>query len=117
MEPMKNGIMKNHLQKTLKRVQYKKMAEPVTITLVSKDQHCASSTISDQIVREVLSEVKNRHPEIEMKRVKLRADETCTIPGIQIHQFPSLLLNGKQITAGSIITEERLEQLIQNIIK
>lgn len=103
------------MQKGSKRVQYKVMAEPVTITLVSKDQHCASCTISDQIVREVLNEVKKKHPEITIRRIKLAAGEKCGLPGVDIQQFPALLLNGRQITAGSIITEERLEQLIKNL--
>lgn len=89
------------------------MAEPVTITLVSKDQHCISCTISDQIVREVLTEVKKKHPEIHMKHVRVGANEKCTVSGVTIHQFPALLVNGKQVSAGSIITENRLEQLIK----
>jgi hypothetical protein len=91
------------------------MAEPVTITLVSKDQHCASCTISDQIVREVLREIQTKHPDIQINHVKLRADEECTVPGVEIHQFPALLVRGKQVSAGSIITENRLEQLIKSM--
>lgn len=90
------------------------MAEPVTIILVSKDQHCASCTISDQIVREVLEEFKKKHPEIHVEQINLESDEECKVPGVEIQQFPSILLNGKQITAGSIITEDRLEQLIKS---
>ena len=89
------------------------MAEPVTITMVSKDQHCASCTISDQIVREVLKGLKKKHPEIHIRRIKIGANEKCTVPGVEIHQFPTLLLNGRQISAGSIITEDRLEQLLK----
>ncbi len=91
------------------------MAEPITITLVSKDQYCASCTISDQIVREVLSDIRKKHPDIRIKHIKLRSDEECTVPGVEIHQFPALLVNGKQVSAGSIITEDRLEQLIKSM--
>ena len=91
------------------------MADSISIILVSKDQHCLSCTLSDQIVREVLQQIKKKHPSYSVKHIQLSADQKCTIPAIKIHQFPSLILNDKQITAGSIITEERLEELINNI--
>jgi len=91
------------------------MGPNVKITLISKDQHCLSCTMSDQIVREVLQQIKTKNPEYQITYISLDADQECTIPAVKIHQFPSILLNNKQITAGSIITEERLEELINEI--
>jgi len=91
------------------------MAESITILLVSQDQHLNSAAMSDQIVREVLQQVKKNHPKYSIKHIQLAPDQKCTLPAVKIHQFPSLILNGKQITAGSIISEERLDQLIKNI--
>ncbi|MFP4562361.1 MAG: hypothetical protein ACLFRY_03540 [Spirochaetia bacterium] len=86
----------------------------VTITLISRKQHCISCEITDRIVREAIESVDRRRADIEARYIEL--DETEPSPVfLKTERYPAVLIDGKQISAGEIVTEKRLLDLLANI--
>lgn len=84
------------------------------ITLVSRKQHCISCNITDRIVRDAVESVDRKLSDVEVRHIDLDEIEPSPVP-LEPERYPALLINGKQISAGEVVTEEKLLDLLANI--
>ena len=94
------------------------MSEPVAIrvTLVRLKNPCNACIIVGRLLLESVERVKRDRPDIAFEQIEL-ADvrEAPRIPGIEVERFPSLLLNGEQISAGSMVTPRDLNEMMERL--
>jgi hypothetical protein len=75
---------------------------------------CTACVIIDQAVHEVVGKLKTLFPDLEIaERVLESPKEARSVEGLEIERFPALLLNGEQLTAGSIPNRRELERTIR----
>jgi hypothetical protein len=84
------------------------------ITLVSRKQHCISCDITDRIVREAIESVDRKRTDIEARYIELDEIEPSPV-FLKTERYPAVLIDGRQISAGEVVTEEKLLELLANI--
>jgi hypothetical protein len=85
----------------------------VAITLVSLEQPCSACIIIEGHIKEMLSKLEKRMDYIRMEHVIIdNLKEIHRIEGLEVEKFPALILDGEQITAGSL---PPLDQLLFEI--
>ena len=84
------------------------------IILVSRKQHCISCDITDRIVREAVDAVDRRRPDIEVRLIELDEVEPSPVR-LEREGYPAVLIDGRQVSAGEVVTEEKLLDLLANI--
>ena len=91
-------------------------SSPVRITIVRLKNPCNACIIVGRLLVESIERVRQEWPELEVEERELEdVREAVNVPGIEIERFPALLLNGDQITAGSMITPRDLSRLVECI--
>ena len=84
------------------------------IILVSRKQHCISCDITDRIVREAVDAVDRRRPDIEVRLIELDEVEPSPVR-LEREGYPAVLIDGKQVSGGEVVTQEKLLDLLANI--
>mgnify|MGYP006297228031 CR=1 FL=1 len=84
------------------------------ITLVSRKQHCISCDITDRIVRESLKSVDRKRGDVEVEYLELDEIEPSPV-ALDTERYPAVLIDGRQVSAGEVVTEEKLLELLANI--
>lgn len=85
----------------------------VNITLVSLEQPCSACLIIEGHLKEMLGKIEKRMDYINIEHIVLEnLKDLHRIEGLEVEKFPGLILNGEQITAGSL---PPLDQLLSQI--
>jgi len=88
---------------------------PVHITLVRLKNPCNACIIVGRLLIESIERACRERPDVEFTETEL-ADirDAAKVPGVEIERFPAILLNGEQVTAGSMITPRELLKLMES---
>lgn len=87
----------------------------VRLTLVRLAKACSSCAIVENLVREAVGRVRAEIPELDVsEHVVDSPREIAGVPNLEVERFPALILEGEQITAGSIITPRDLRRLVES---
>jgi hypothetical protein len=84
------------------------------ITLVSRKQHCISCDITDRIVRQAVESVSRRRPDLDVRYIDLDEIEPSPVE-LETERYPAVLIDGKQVSGGEVVTEEKLLEILANI--
>lgn len=83
------------------------------LTMITLEYPCTACIIIDGLLKEVLQKVKNTVPEVDTELIILKhPKELYDIEGIEVEKFPILMLDGEQISAGSLLTPKQIAKLI-----
>lgn len=89
----------------------------VRLKLVTLVQACSSCAIVETLVRESVEKVLAKAPNVEYEATFVGTpQEIEAVPNLEVERFPALLVNGEQITAGSIITPRDLEEIVADAV-
>ncbi len=88
-------------------------AEGMKIQVVSMKDQCTACYITENLVKEVVAECLGQFPGLELEVLSLDHPSRCRdVPGLEIEKFPAVLINGWQVSAGKILLEDELIELI-----
>ncbi len=84
------------------------------IELITLRNPCAACVIITQAAREVVAKLQKMFPELESgERMLERPGEAASVSGLEVERFPALLIDGEQVTAGTIPNRRELERGIR----
>lgn len=90
------------------------MASKVVVTLIEAQQPCTACLITGNLIKEMLDRIKKDHSYLEIKEIKLEnLKDVHSIEGLEVENFPALIVNGEQVTAGSLPMKRQLISLIE----
>lgn len=83
------------------------------IKMVTMEEPCSSCVIIVGALREILQRFSERYQEVNVEVVELKhPSEVYSVEGLEVEKFPALIINGEQISAGSIVTLRQLEGMM-----
>lgn len=90
----------------------------VKITLISLKQPCSACLIIGGLVVEMLGKIIRDCNYVYIENIELdNLKDVHSIEGLEIENFPAIIINGEQITAGSLPMEEQLISIIRREAK
>lgn len=91
------------------------MSKNVTFYLVSLKEPCTACKIISGLLKDMIKKLEKRYSNVETYYITLNhPDEASTIEGLEIKRFPALLINSKQITAGTLPGFNELVMLLDS---
>lgn len=86
----------------------------VKITLIALNQPCTACLIMEGLIWEMLYKINMEYGYVSLESVKLdNLKDIHSIEGLEVESFPAILINGEQITAGSIPMKAHLISIIE----
>jgi len=86
----------------------------IKITLVSLKDPCTACNIIYGLIKETLEKIQKEYSNVEVDFIELEHIKNASeVEGLEVEKFPAVLVNGEQITAGSLITKKQLVSIIQ----
>ncbi|HHW48308.1 MAG TPA: thioredoxin family protein [Clostridiaceae bacterium] len=86
----------------------------VKITLVSLKDPCTACNIIFGLIKETLEKIQKEYSNVEIDFVELEHIKNASeVEGLEVEKFPAVLVNGEQITAGSLLTKQQLVSIIE----
>lgn len=83
------------------------------LTMITLEYPCTACVIIDGLLKEIMQKVKNLIPEVETEIIILKhPKELYAIDGIEVEKFPIIMLDGEQISAGSLLSTKQIISLI-----
>ena len=91
----------------------KSMGDKVTLKMVTLKEPCTACVILDGLLKEMLEKLRKKNGNIEVEIVELdHIRDVYDIEGVEVEKFPLLLINGEQVTAGTLPSQRRLMEII-----
>jgi len=86
----------------------------MTVTLVTMVHPCSACLINDNLMRELFTSLKDSNPDVSFTVTVLNhLRELPSVEGLEVESLPAVLIDGEQITAGSLLHRRQLEGIIQ----
>ena len=84
-----------------------------TIQVISLKNPCSACLIVGGAVNEMLDKLKKDHENIKVERLVLEdLRQVHSVKGLEVEKFPAVIINGEQITAGSIPSKKYLLSML-----
>jgi hypothetical protein len=81
----------------------------INIKVVALKNSCNACLITKGIVVEILEKLKKENVNIHLERIDLESlKDVQSVIGLEVEKFPAVIVNGEQITAGSIPSKKCL---------
>ncbi|MBC7321267.1 thioredoxin family protein [bacterium] len=85
----------------------------VRIDVVSLSEPCSACNIIYGFVKEIMEKLKERYSFLEINYIEIKnLRDIYSIEGLEVEKFPAIIINGEQITAGTIPDIKELERII-----
>lgn len=96
------------------------MNNKVNIKIISLKEPCTACVIIGDAIKEILEKVKRESEKmglnINIEILELEdLKQIHTIEGLEVEKFPAVIINGEQITAGSIPSKKQLLHIVKSI--
>ena len=89
------------------------MAKSVTIQVVTLKEPCTACSIIEGLIRDMLKKLKSQYNMEVVNTILQHPREAFAVEGLEVEKFPALLINGEQITAGSLPQPDQLINLLE----
>jgi len=90
--------------------------EMVEAKLVVMRHACAACSIINSLNIETLEKAAARRSDFRWRLVEIgNPREMPSIEGLEVEKFPAIILNGEQITAGTVLPARRLMEILDLI--
>ena len=90
----------------------------MTVTLVTMIHPCSACQMIDCLMRDLFDSMKDTNPGVMFQVVVLNhPSELSSIEGLNEKNLPAVLIDGEQITAGTLLHRRQLEDHIQKRLK
>jgi len=92
------------------------------VQLITLANPCTACLITENLLKEVFAKTSislqaKGIESVEFETVTLnRPNELHEVEGLEVEKLPAIIIDGEQVTAGSLIHRQRLEQLIDAYI-
>ncbi|HEX7713423.1 MAG TPA: hypothetical protein VF531_05330 [Bacillota bacterium] len=91
------------------------MAVKIHLQLISLRDPCTACGITKNLQLEILDRMAQVNKTVALEEIMLdHPREANRVEGLEVEKFPALLIDGEQISAGSLIPRAQLEQLVQS---
>lgn len=92
-----------------------KSSKKIKIHMVTLKEPCTACNIIGGLLRDMLTKLKTRYSEVEVSFEELQhLKEASAVEGLEVEKFPALLINGEQITAGTLPQYDQLVMLLES---
>lgn len=73
------------------------------VSVVNLKQPCTACIITCNLVKEILRKLQKTHGDFELEIIELsHINEAPSVEGLEVEKFPAIIVDGEQITAGSL---------------
>ena len=87
----------------------------MVIELVTMAEPCSQCLIIDDLMRDLLQKTVPDIAGADLKIVALRHPRECAnVEGLEVEKLPAVIIDGEQVTAGSLLHRRQLLQLIES---
>lgn len=88
--------------------------QTVQVTVVSLKEPCTACIIIDGLIKETLQKLQQQYPQLQVEILELdHLNQAAHIEGLEVEKFPAILINGEQVTAGSLPSRQQLLEWIR----
>ena len=88
-----------------------------SLTLVVMEEPCTACLITADSVKGLIRRIEREERQVSIEVVELsHPSEVAEIPGIEVEKLPALLIDGVQITAGTIPRIDQLRETLRGDI-
>ena len=85
----------------------------MTVRLVTMARPCSACLIADNLMRELFAVMQGMNPDIIFQvDILHHPRELACVEGLEVETLPAVLIDGEQITAGSILHRRQLQGYI-----
>lgn len=90
----------------------------IRIDVVSLSEPCSACNIIYGLVKEIMEKLKERYNFLDVNYIEIKnLKDIYFIEGLEVEKFPAIIINGEQITAGTIPDIKNLERIILEVMK
>ncbi len=89
------------------------ITKSVTIEIVTLKEPCTACQIIEGLIRDMLKKLKAQYDVEVVNTILQHPKEAATVEGLEVEKFPALLINGEQITAGSLPRLDQLKRILE----
>lgn len=83
------------------------------VQVVSLAQPCTACVITCGLVKEILEKLRKTHLNFELELVELEhIRDAASVEGLEVETFPAIIIDGEQVTAGSLPDRNMLKAYI-----
>lgn len=76
-------------------------------------QPCTACVITGRLCEEIIEKVRRRYGDFEFCAVELESpSDAANIEGLEVEKFPAVIIDGEQVTAGSLPHPQMLKDMI-----
>lgn len=87
----------------------------INISIVTLSKPCSACYMIEGLVREIFNKLKGEFPLLNIDYIVLDdLKQVTSIEGIEVEKFPAVLINGEQITAGSVPDKRQIKKFIES---
>lgn len=77
--------------------------------VVNLAQPCTACIITCSLVKEILKKLQKTHGDFSMEVVELaHIKDAVSVEGLEVEKFPAIIIDGEQVTAGSLPSKNML---------
>ncbi|MDI6618535.1 MAG: thioredoxin family protein [Clostridiales bacterium] len=86
----------------------------VNVKIVESKQPCSACLITGNLVREMMDKISRELGCVDIENIKLSDLKNIhSIKGLEVENFPAIIINGEQITAGSLPIKSNIISIIK----
>ena len=83
------------------------------VCLVTLMQPCTACVITGRLSEEIIEKVRKKYGDFEFCKIELKSlAEASTVEGLELEKFPAVIIDGEQVTAGSLPHPDMLRDMI-----
>ena len=85
----------------------------MSVCLVTLKQPCTACIITCGLAEEIIEKVKRRSGDFAFSKIELKkSSEAGSVEGLEIEKFPAVIIDGEQVTAGTLPHPNMLKEMI-----
>jgi len=85
----------------------------VKIDMVFLEEPCSACLIIFNLIKEIMERLKGKYDFLEVNYIEIKKlEDLHSIKGLEVEKFPAIIIDGEQISAGTIPDIGEIEKII-----
>ncbi|HOP56200.1 MAG TPA: thioredoxin family protein [bacterium] len=85
----------------------------VKIDIVFLEEPCSACLIIFNLIKEIMERLKGKYDFLEVNYIEIKKlEDLHSIKGLEVEKFPAIIIDGEQISAGTIPDIGEIEKII-----
>ena len=85
----------------------------VKVDIVFLEEPCSACLIIFNLIKEIMERLKGKYNFLEVNYIEIKKlEDLHSIKGLEVEKFPAIIIDGEQISAGTIPDIGEIEKII-----